>query len=136
MKEKKLDMANIYQHQIFRYLKDYFPHLFDNREEVTEMIIDRADKANEAYLQASREGKNHIEASEIANQVLHADLEFSPISYLRELWEEKKGDELSNEQAIAIYRKTKPVFEKYGRDIEGAEDEWLLVDELIPYLTV
>ena len=134
METKSLNSADIFQNRIFRYLKDYFPHLFENEEEVKQMIIDRAENAKQAYSKAIRNGQNHIEAMEEANEILHADLEFSPIEYIQELFEEKKNKFLSIEQVIPIYQKTKPIFDKYGKDIEGTEGEENLIEELMPYI--
>jgi hypothetical protein len=135
MNNTKLNPLSYYQARIYNYIKDYHPYLLDNRKEAEEIIITRARDASEAFQKAVMEGKNGSEAAEIANEVLHADLEFSPISYLQELYEEKIGQPLDDRKACEIYRETKEIFDRYGRDIEGSDEENDMISELVPFLT-
>lgn len=125
---------DIFRGRIYQYLKDYFPHLFENLQDVEDMVSSRTLKAQTAYSKCINQGENHIEAMEYANKILHADLEFSPISYLQKVYENKTGKILSDEQAVSIYKNTKPIFDKYGKDIEGSDEECLLIEELTPLL--
>lgn len=133
MDTNKLNAADNFQREIYAYIKDCHPHLLED-EETSQLIIDKANQAQETYSNAIAAGKPHHMAMEDANIVLYADLEFSPISYLQELYEGNKGEVLDNERAIDIYRQTKPIFDKYGKDIEGSENEFMLINELTPFL--
>ncbi|MDR1368818.1 MAG: DUF1896 domain-containing protein [Dysgonamonadaceae bacterium] len=134
MSKAKFNTLNVLQQQLFHYIKDYHPYLLENRDEAEEIIVTRAEMAQDAFSDAIMAGRNGLEASEIANEVLHAGLEFSPISYLQELYETRTGKYLHDEPACAVYRKTKEIFDRYGGDVEGSDKEDDLINELVPFL--
>ena len=131
--ENKLELGNCFQKEIYEYLKEYHPYLFLNIEEAEKIIIDRATKAEHIYSNEIKEGKNHIDAMNDANLVLHEDLEFSPTTYLQSLYEEHTGKILDENKTIKIYIQTKHIFDKYGKDIEGNDKEPVLINELIQH---
>lgn len=134
MSVNKLREFDSFQRQIFNYIKDYHPHLMENKEELEEIIIRRANNAEEAYIKSIKNGDPHYEAQSEANAILHEGLEFSPIEYIKILYEENHKKEITNATAIEIYNKTKDIFFKYGQDFEGTELEENLIEELIPFM--
>ncbi|MBW8323701.1 MAG: DUF1896 domain-containing protein [Prolixibacteraceae bacterium] len=133
----ELNTADVFQNRIFKYILDYHPYLLEDREVAKEIIITRANLARESYKKASLDGKPHYMAMEEANTILHAGLEFSPISFLQEIYKSAThGEDLDDKKAVEIYKKTKDIFEKFGNDVEGTDQEDLLVNELIPFLNL
>jgi hypothetical protein len=131
--DTELNPLNVSQQQIFKYLKDYHPNLFEDREEVNEIIISQANAAQQAFKDAIMQGKNGYEASEAANYALHNGYEFSPISYLQELYESKTGQYLEDDKACEILKHTREIFMRYGSDVEGSDEEANLIQELVPF---
>lgn len=134
MNSNGLSILNAYQRRIFEYIRDYHPHLMKNKNLLKRMIISRANAADEVYRREVSNGTPSYIASYDANEVLHAGLEFSAISYLKELYEDKKDEIIENKKAIAIYKKTKSIFDIYGAEIEGDEREMEMIERLMPYL--
>ena len=134
MKNSGLNILNSFQRQIFNYIKDYHPYILEDRKIAVEMIIKRADKAQEAYSNSIKEGRLHYWAMKEANEALHAGLEFSPISYLKEFYEEATDITINDKEAIEMYKKTTHIFNEYGNDIEGSDKEEELREELIEAL--
>ena len=119
-------------------LKDKAIKPKEKTEAISKWILDKSLPVDELIAFADKQKDPSkatcIEAMEYANKILHADLEFSPISYLQKVYENKTGKILSDEQAVSIYKNTKPIFDKYGKDIEGSDEECLLIEELTPLL--
>lgn len=130
----KLQKANVYQQEIYQYLVDYFPNLFEDRDEVNEIIVTRAQAANAAFEKADNEGCSTLEAMERANEVLHQGFEFSPIAYIKTFYEEVKDEILDNDQACKILKRTGDLFHRYGVDFEGTAEEFELRNELTLYI--
>ena len=130
----KLNPANSYQREIFDYIRDYHPQLFLDMESLEKLIILKAVNAKKAYEDALNRGENDVEARYVANQVLHAFLEFSPCSYIKEFYEELHNEEIDDGQAVSIWQKTEDIFENYGMDVEGSDAEERLRDELLPFM--
>jgi hypothetical protein len=131
----KLETTNGFQQNIFTYLMNYHPYVFENREEAEEMIIRRANNAHAAYIQADKDGEAPYECEQAALQALYAGLEFSPVTYLIEVGIEATGYEMNDKEACNIYRlpEVKEIFERYGTEIEGDPREYALKAELTPY---
>jgi hypothetical protein len=132
----QLDNYNLWQRIIYDYIEAYHPYMAENMDELKEMIILRAEIAEKVYKDASFRGETPYECHRLALEELHAGLEFSPISYLKELCFDKHGYDLTNVEACDIYRnqEVKDIFEKYGTNIEGDYREMELIKELIPFL--
>ncbi|MDR2126824.1 MAG: DUF1896 domain-containing protein [Prevotellaceae bacterium] len=130
----ELDSLDCYQQSVFRYLKDYHPYVFDDKEEADEIIVMRANNAVNAYKTAACDGESPYECERIAMQTLYAGLEFSPITYLIEACQNATGYEMSSDEACEIYRdpSVKEIFSRYGTEIEGDPREYRLVAELEP----
>ncbi|MDF9829330.1 DUF1896 family protein [Parabacteroides sp. PF5-6] len=130
----ELQRANVYQQEIYQYLEDYFPNLFENKEEVNEIIVTRAQAAKAAFEKADNDGYSTLEALEKANEALHQGFEFSPIAYIKTFYEEIKDEVLDNDHACKILKKAVGLFHQYGVDFEGTEKEYELRDELALYI--
>ena len=104
---------NYYKLSLQEFLENSHPHLFSDEE----FITSRADLAAETYEQAVRNGSNPVEASELANEVLFADLHFSKHDTLvNVLWNEfanQVPEEKAKELAIKLLPECEPVFAKY-----------------------
>lgn len=135
MYTSQLNLTNSYQREIFDYIRDYHPQLFLDMKSLEELIILKAVNAKKAYEDALNRGENDVEARYIANQVLHAFLEFSPCAFIKGFYEELYDDIIDNEQALEIYKKTEDIFEKYSDDVEGTDEEDNLREELRPFMT-
>jgi hypothetical protein len=57
---------------------------------------------------------------------------------LIETYTQQYGIEISKEDACKIFKndRVKALFEKFGTDIEGDDDEHLLMEELKPYFKI
>lgn len=134
MDTSKLNIGDAYQKQIYDYIRDYHPQLFLDEDEMVQIVIDRANSAQEAFTKETLRGGNYLEAKYEANQALHAGLVFSPCSYIKEFYEELHNDIIENEQAVEIWLETKDIFPKYGEDFEGTDAEDNLREELEPFM--
>lgn len=98
---------------LLSYLKDSHPHLANN----SAFIAARGDAAAETYSTAVKNGQAHDQAGEIANEVLYADLLFSPYrTIVKILWNEFEKDVtpmLAEGVAIGLLPKLNGVFDKY-----------------------
>ena len=114
----------------------YHPYIQEDEQDMIDFIVMRAEKAYKAFLSASDEGKNGYECQQESDEVLFAGLRFSPITYLIEVCTDLHGYEMEKDEACDIYRnqKVRDIFDKYGDDIEGDYKEYLLIEELTPYL--
>lgn len=115
--DKKLNLLDSFQRNLFSYLNNYQPQMLKD-DEVREFIVQRANSAHSAYLQRSLRGEPHYLAMEEANTVLHEGLEFSPVSFIQESYEEKKKEALDVEKALDIYYKAKGLFAQCCGDFE------------------
>ncbi|MDH6358908.1 DUF1896 family protein [Parabacteroides sp. PF5-9] len=129
-----LDKANVFQQEIYSYLKDYFPNLFEDIDEVNEIIVTRAKAAKAAFEKADNEGYSTLEALEKANEALHQGFEFSPIAYIKTFYEEVKDEIIDNDEACKILKKAGDLFWRYGADFEGTEEEYELRNELMAFI--
>jgi len=128
-----MESTNLFQQKLYIFLREYHPYLFIN-DEVKDIIINRAKRAENKYIDEIKKGKNDIEAMEAATYELYQDLEFSPISYLENLYEELTGEILDKTKAIDLYMQTKEIFAEYGKDVEGSENEAEFKKELTYYI--
>jgi hypothetical protein len=88
-------------------------------------IAGRGDMAAEAYNQAIKSGLDHIQAAEIANEVLFKGLHFSPYNVIVEILWNEFYDEVSPSEAQANAKELMPecqaVFAKYNLNDDYAE---------------
>ena len=81
--------------------------------------------AAEAYSQAIKNGLDHIQAAEIANETLFKGLHFSPYNIIVEILWNEFYDEVSPNEAGAKAKELKPecqaVFAKYKLNDDYAE---------------
>ena len=134
MENSGLNSLNSFQRQIFNYIKDYHPHLMVDEKELENLVVIKAKHAQETYSNSIREGNPHYIAMEEANEALHAGLEFSPISYLKDYCEEATDIIINDTEAVKMYKKTTHIFNEYGNDIEGSDKEDELREELVEAL--
>ena len=141
--KKNIDMIEInefdyFQQRLWEYIDDYHPYkIKDDKEGTVDFVVSRSILAYKSYFDSSYlQGLNGIECMEIANNTLFTDLHFSPITYLIEICIDLHGYEMDKDEACDIYsnQKVRDIFEKYGQDIEGDDKEYLLIEELEPYL--
>jgi len=132
----KIDCYNVFQQLLLRYIHDYHPYMEEDKEEMTNFIVERASLAAKAHTNAFYAGKNSLEREEEAWKTLYTDLEFSPITYLIEVGMDNYCYEMDKEEAVEIYRNpaVRTIFAKYPKNIEGDPKEYLLVEELMPFL--
>jgi hypothetical protein len=99
---------------LLSYLKDSHPHLAND----TALIAARGDAAAEAYSTAIKNGQNHDQAGEIANEILYSGLLFSPYrTVIRTLWDEFEKEVtpvLAEGVAMKLLPELNGVFDKYG----------------------
>jgi hypothetical protein len=134
----QLSKSNGYHQRLLQYIVDYHPYMQDDKQEMIAFIIQRSELANAAYIQESNEGRNVFECEDTAYEILFAGLEFSPVTYLIEVYTDMFGIEISKEDACKIYKneEVKKLFEKYGTGIEGDDNEYLFMEELKPYFAL
>lgn len=117
---------------LLSYLRDSHPDKASDHS----FVDTRGDAAAEAYSDAIKSGLNHIEAGEIANDVLFKGLHFSPFNTLVEiLWNEFSDEvnpETSREKAIQLLPECQPIFSKYdiNDDFKDTADYQLLYTEI------
>jgi len=132
----QLTTSNAFQQLLLRYILDYHPYMQEDRQDMIDFIVMRAENAKKADSEAFDAGLSPLECEHAARQALYAGLHFSPITYLIEVGVDNYGYEMEKEEAVEVYRnpEVREIFEKYGDDIEGDPKEHLLVEELVPYL--
>lgn len=119
----KLEPAEIsyFRLNLLSYLRDSHP---DKANDLS-FIAGRGDMAAEAYSDAVKNGFDHIQAAEIANELLFKGLHFSPINTLVEiLWNEfadKIPYDIAQEKAKQLLPECKQVFSKYNLNDNYAE---------------
>lgn len=95
------------------FLRDSHPNLVTD----TNLISTRGDVAAEAYSAAIKNGQNHDQAAEEANEVLYSGLLFSPYRTIVEiLWNEFEKEvtpALAEGAAIGLLPELKEVFARY-----------------------
>lgn len=98
---------------LLSFLRDSHPNLATD----TNLIVSRGDASAEAYSTAIKNGQNHDQAGEMANETLYADLLFSPYrTVIRILWDEFEKEvtpALAEEVATGLLPKLTEVFSKY-----------------------
>ncbi|MDH6357587.1 DUF1896 family protein [Parabacteroides sp. PF5-9] len=130
--DNKLNLLDSFQRNLFSYLNNYQPQMLKD-DDVEEFIVQRANSAHSAYLQSSLRGEPHYLAMEEANTVLHGGLEFSPVSFIQETYEEKKKEVLDVDKALDIYDKAKGIFSQCSGDFEDIEEEIKLKERLVSF---
>ncbi|MDH6343752.1 hypothetical protein M2480_002917 [Parabacteroides sp. PFB2-12] len=128
--ENELNLLDFFQKRLFSYLNDYQPQMLKD-DDVREFIVKRANLAHSAYLQSSSRGEPHYLAMEEANVVLYEGLEFSPVSFIQETYEEEKRGILDTDKALDIYYKAKGLFAQCSGNFEEVEDEVKLKERLV-----
>lgn len=131
--EEKLSVLNIFQRELFSYLNDFQPQMLEDEEELKKIILARSEMANDAYLVSIKNNIPYIEAMGEARAVLMDGLEFSPVSFIKEVYEETKGEILDNASALAIYHKSKQLFDECSGEFEDANEELDLKAKLAIY---
>lgn len=132
-KSKTEKELSYYGFSLLSYLQENHP----DRAGDTAFIEERADTAAETYSNAVKDGQTHIEAEELASNVLFHGLYFSPYNTLvHVLWNEF-SDEIPEERAKEIALQILPLcsekLDKYtlSDDFEGTPQ----YDELYTELT-
>ncbi|MGE4346490.1 MAG: DUF1896 family protein [Flavobacteriaceae bacterium] len=106
---------------LLSYLRDSHP---DKANDLS-FIAGRGDMAAEAYSDAIKNGLDHIQAAEIANEVLFRGLHFSPLNTIVEILWNEFFDEISpgiaQEKAKELMPECQAVFAKYNLNDDFAE---------------
>lgn len=106
---------------LLSFLRDSHP---DKANDLS-FIAGRGDMATEAYSEAVKSGSDHIQAAEIANDVLFRDLHFSPYNVIVEiLWNEffeEVPPGAAQEKAKELLPECLAVFAKYNLNDDYAE---------------
>lgn len=106
---------------LLSYLRDSHP---DKANDLS-FIAGRGDMAAESYSEAIKSGLDHIQASEIANEVLFSGLHFSPLNTIVEILWNEFFDEVSpgiaQEKAKELMPECQAVFAKYNLNDDFAE---------------
>jgi len=106
---------------LLSYLRDAHP---DKANDLS-FIAGRGDMAAESYSEAIKNGLSHIQAAEIANDVLFKGLLFSPYNIIVEILWNEFFDEVSPGDAHAKAKELLPecqaVFAKYNLNDDYAE---------------
>jgi hypothetical protein len=113
-KNKTGQELSYYGFSLLSYLQENHP----DRAGDTVFIEERADNAAETYSNAVKDGQTHIEAEELASNVLFRGLHFSPYStFVHILWNEF-SDEIPEEKAKEVALQLLPlcseVLDKYA----------------------
>jgi hypothetical protein len=122
-----------YGFSLLSYLKENFP----DRTGDTALIKERADTAAETYSIAIKDGLTHLDARELASEVLSLGLHFSPYNILIHILWNEFSDEIPEEKAKEIAFQILPhcseVLDKYNLsdDFAGTSQ----YDELYTELT-
>lgn len=118
---------------LLSYLRDSHP---DKANELS-FIAGRGDMAAEAYSDAVKSGSDHIQAAEIANEVLFKGLHFSPLNTIVEiLWNEftdEVSPDMAQQKALELMPECNAVFSKYSMDDDfaGTTEYQSLYTELV-----
>ena len=106
---------------LLSFLRDSHP---DKANDLS-FIAGRGDMAAEAYSEAIKSGLDHIQAAEIANEVLFKGLHFSPYTIIVEILWNEFYDEVSPGEAQSKAKELLPrcqaVFAKYNLNDDYAE---------------
>lgn len=98
---------------LLSFLRDSHPNLAND----TKLVASRGDAAAEAYSAAIKNGQNHDQAAEAANEVLYAGLLFSPYrTIVKILWNEFEKEvtpSLAEGATIGLLPELKEIFAKY-----------------------
>jgi len=97
-KNKTGQELSYYGSSLLSYLKENHPKRTGNAA----FIKERADSAGETYSNAVKNGQTHIEAEELASNVLFQGLHFSPYSTLVHILWNEFSDEIPEERAKEI----------------------------------
>ena len=123
---------------LVQFLNENFPLLsLDNN-----FISSRSEAASQEYEQAIRNGYNHIEAQEYANEILFRDLHYSKYNMLVTiLWNEFAGivePEYAKAFAAELLPGCEAVFEKYllSDNFEDESEFELLYTELTGTISI
>lgn len=106
---------------LLSYLRDSHP---DKANDLS-FIAGRGDLAAEAYSAAIKSGIDHIQAAEIANEVLFKGLHFSPLNTIVEILWNEFSEEIppgtAQQKATELLPDCKAVFIKYNLSDDYAE---------------
>ena len=104
---------------LLSFLRDSHP----NKANDLSFIAGRGDMAAEAYSEAIKNGLDHIQAAEIANETLFKGLHFSPYNLIVEILWNEFYDEVSpiEAQAKELMPECQAVFAKYNLNDDYAE---------------
>jgi len=106
---------------LLSYLRDSHP---DKANDLS-FIAGRGDMSAEAYSEAIKDGLDHIQAAEIANDVLFEGLHFSPHNVIVEILWNEFFDEVppgtAQKKAKELMPECKAVFAKYNLNDDYAE---------------
>lgn len=118
---------------LLSYLRDSHPELANNHS----FVSGRGEMAAEAYSEAIKNGSDHIQAAEIANETLFEGLYFSPYNLIVEILRNEFFDEVSeseiHEKAGELMPECRDILSAYNLNddfSESAEYE-LLYTELV-----
>lgn len=120
------------------YLRDSHP---DKANDLS-FIAGRGDMAAEAYSEAIKSGADHIQAAEIANEVLFEGLHFSPLNTIVEILWNEFSEEISpdtaQQKAKELMPECMPVFAKYnlGDDYAETTEYQSLYTELVGTIVI
>jgi hypothetical protein len=132
-KNKTRKELSYYGFSLLFYLKENHP----DRTGDTAFIEERADVAAEKYSNAVKNGQTHIEAEELASEVLFRGLHFSPYNTLVHILWNEFSDEISEDRAKDIALQILPlcdeVLAKHTRSDDFASTSQY--DELYTELT-
>ena len=113
-KNKTSKELSYYGLSLLSYLRENHP----DRDGDTAFIGERADAAAKMYSNAIKDGQTHIEAEELASEVLFHGLHFSPYNTLVHiLWNEFSDEiteELAKDIALQILPLCSEVLDKYN----------------------
>lgn len=120
--------------KLIDYLRCSFPERLSDKE----FIDARSDMAADTYVNAVRDGYNHMEAGSLSNEVLYAGLYFSKYETIRNVLWNNFAREVSEKDAEGLAIKLLPVCEKYFAkySINDEFDSTPEFDELCDKLTV
>lgn len=112
-KNKTGQKLSYYGLSLHSYLKENYPY----RAGDTVFIKERADIAAETYNNAVKNGQTHVEAEELASNILYQGLHFSPYNTLVHILWNEFSDDIPEESAKEIAHQILPfcseVLDKY-----------------------
>lgn len=104
---------NYFRLNLLSFLRDAHP---DKANDLS-FVAKRGDAAAESYSDAIKNGFDHIQAAEIANQVLFEGLHFSPFNTIVEILWNEFSDEISpdtaQQKALELYPECQKIFVRY-----------------------